>query len=591
MFELIWKNRNFLLVFLILALFAVQGSPYRFADGNNGRYLPTLYRSMEPSLFPNDPVVDSFARFNSLFYTGIGSLLGWLQVSLLQVKVVFWGLYILTKLALMGLVYFLVRTIRQEIGVFLLLGAWAVHQKAASVGGDSMFAPSLTHATLAVLLGIAALAFLLQQKPFWFWMILSFSLFIHSLITLHLVMMVVPVILLQERAKLSKPTMSGMILFGLAFLAYWLWMTPPPFSAEEARLFLAVKGSMAHIAPQAQTVLGWVSMVGRVVLAWLVYRSLLAGQKAFDSLAGFMLAGSLLASLLGLAATFSGNLQLTQFQPMRMFEWVNFLVFILLTCAGIRIWQKDRLLSALLLVVVLLNILDSLWGLTGLYLAIAGFLARWLSGRWPRLAFLSTPNLLLLGYVLLALASLGMWTLGDFHDFDSFRDPFPVLVILFILPLAWIPIEKATWRYGLLAIALFAALLGRSLYVYEYIAVRQDADFDAVCRWIALNTRDDARFITTLSTDNPGNFRARALRTTLNESQSALYWVDPLIGLENGEMSQRVQSTWDGQFWDVNTLFVFVQDWNATYILLEGDFLPEMPAVYQQGNYHVLAVP
>ena len=173
----------------------------------------------------------------------------------------------------------------------------------------------------------------------------------------------------------------------------------------------------------------------------------------------------------------------------------------------------------------------------------------------------------------------------------SFRDPFPVLVILFILPLAWIPIEKVTWRYGLLAIALFAALLGRSLYVYEYIAIRQDADFDAVCRWIVLNTRDDARFITALSTDNPGNFRARALRTTLNESQSALYWVDPLIGLENGEMSQRVQSTWDGQFWDVNALFIFVQDWNATYILLEGDFLPEMPAVYQQGNYHVLAVP
>lgn len=587
---IVWKNRRPILIFVFLALLAVLGGPYRFADGNSGRYLPTLYRIMDPSLFQNDPFTVAITRFETVFYIWLGQLLFFFQVPILQVESVFYGLYVISKLALIGLLYFLVRSLKRNIGVFLILGIWAAHTKGASVGGSVMFSYILNHATLAILLGITALGFLLRQKPFWFWTILGCTLFIHSLIALHLALMVFPVIAFQDGFRFSKSALIGMTVFGMALLVYLLWMTPSAFNSQEAILFITKFGESVHVAPQNQSALSWTNMVGRVGLALLAYRSYFYGQKIFARMAGFVFVGSLLSLALGLAATISGSLQLAQLQPLRMFMWINFLIFVLLACAIEAGYKKDRSMSAILFVVVLLNVLDSEWGLAWIFFAIASFLARWLSGRWPRTAFLSAPTSLLLVSILLTLTAL-VKSLTVFSHTLSFHEPVPVLVLAMCLPLFLDRFRKGIWKWRLVTIVLFVTLVGHSINVHNYFNVRRDREFNEIGRWIALNTPKDARFITAVRRGRDSNFRARALRVSVNEDQQALFWVAPLVGQENAKMAQQVKSAEKDKNWDLNMLLSLAQDWTTNYLLIEGNYFPESPVLHTQGHFRVMKIP
>jgi len=564
------------LAVLGLAAFAVIATPFSYADGGSGRYLPNLLRLVDPQLFPADPVADAFGRFESVFYSGLGWLLGGLHVTPTNVEGVFYVLFALSKVALVALVFVLMRSLSQGYEATVILAAWAVHQKAAAVGGDSMFAPSLTHATVAVLLGMAALVLLVRRRPMAFWLVLACALFIHSLIALQLAMIAAPVIAWREHGRVSRSHLIGAGTFGLAFVAYWLWMTPPAFDAEEVQLFMASKGAMVHIAPQAQAALDWISMAGRVGLAWIAYRLFLARQTEFGYFAGFIVAGSLMALVFGLAATTSGNLQLAQLQPMRMFEWVNLCVFILLVCAVPKAWEADRSLGVMLLVVIALNILGSLWGLVWLYMAIASLVIRRTAITWSAI-------------VLLTLVAVGVLLVGS-SRVESLSEPAPVLMLVLVVAALWLGATKPSWRSAVVTVAVVTALQGRTVYVRGYAAERQNTDFELACQWIATNTSKGARFITAVTAKGAGNFRTRALRTSLNEGQSAVYWVAPRVARDNEQAAEQVQAAWDGHAWDMNTLWRLAGAWEATYILLEGGPAPA-GALYQQGEYRVVEVP
>jgi hypothetical protein len=582
---------HFLTVFVLLAVIAMLGSPYRYADGNNGRYLPNLYRLIDSSLFAKDPVAEAFTRFESVFYLGLGYLFRMLHVSVLQLESFFFVLWLLSDIMLLGLMYLLAKSLKLDLLGFTVLGAWVVHGKSIPVGGNSLFAPTLTHATIAVLLGIYAIIILLQGNRLIFWAILSGAIFVHSIIIIHLATIVFPVLLWHAKGRIARGELLGWLTFCAAILVYLRWMLPPAFNWEEAHLFLVAKGSMSHISPLNQPLTSWISMLGIICLAWLTYRRYLAENKLLSLLAGFMISGTLTAVSLGFAAIGTSILQLAQLQPLRMFDWVYFFAFVLLICAGVVVYHRDKSLGIVLFVVVLLNVLDSLWGAAWLYFGIACFLADRLRDRSSLVAAVSMDCLVHGGSGLLACASLTMWIIRDYHSFESFHDPTSVIVVIASMLLLWIPRRKTVLRWTMLVSLLFLTLVARSVYVHTYVEARQDQDYNDVCRWIALNTDIDAHFITAVFNDNGGNFRARAIRTTLNEEQSALYWVAPLVAEKNSENSKQVMTGWNNHFWDINILLQLARSWDADYLLIEGNYLPKLPVLYVQGRYRVIKVP
>lgn len=573
-----------------LILTAILGSPFRFADGNSGRYLPTLYRQIDSELFPNDPVADAFERFKSLFYTGVGSIFKAAGISPLQVEPVFYVLYMVSKAALVILLLFFTRALKKDWIAFFILAAWTIHSKSAGVGYDSMFAPSFTHATIAALMGILALSFLLHNRPFAFAFILGCAAFIHSIISLHLAMLVFITLFITNKGRLDKSEWGAGILFGAFFIAYFTLLSPPAFSPQEANLFLQAKGEMGHISPLAQSSMGWVSISGKISLAWLLYFVFFQEEKSLGLIKDFMLIGALTALLLGAAAAITGNLQASQLQPMRMFEWVNFFSFTLLSYAISKTIRQNLPIAAILLTVILLNILDSLWGTVWIYLAITVLGAEILGRKRKRFLFFSSLPFLISACAVLLTAALALWAMGDFHSFESLREPIPVIVILLCFIFIIARNEKKAFQASIAALAIIIALIGRSIYVYDYIAARQNEDFKAACQWIAKNTPKNARFITAINDKNSGNFRARALRMSINEGQSALYWVAPLVGEENGRQFSQVQENWNGERWNVSNLFSLAKKAEVDFILIESE-IPEDNAIYRAGNFYILSVP
>jgi len=596
--DFVKNNRNVIVVSILLILFAVLASPFSITNNQSGRYLPSLLRNVYPALFENDIVVDAFDRFESVFYVGLAWLLKLLDRPLSQVESVFYGLYVFSKIALVGLIYFFARPLKHGIGFFILLGVWAVFQREASVGGSFLFEPSLTHATVAGMIEIAALGFLMREKQFWFWAILAATLFIHSLMTIHLALVFFFVLVVQERLRVSKSALAGMAIFGLSFLAYWLLMTPPAFSALESSLFIAKLSNSVHVAPQAQDALDWINMIGKVLLAILVYQRFFRGEKVYKHMASFVHIGSWLALLLGLAATISGSVRLAQLQPLRIYMWVNFFVFVLLACAIVAAVKKDRDLSVLVFAVFLLNVIGSALEVLLIWFAVFVLIAKTQQLRWPDLTFLVRAKSLRVGTAILTLFAILLLMPFMPVRFDEFREPITVLTLLICLPLFGENDRIKNWKWGLVALVLFIALVGQSKNVNDYFDSRQSESFNGISQWIAQNTPEDARFITALPQARGSllrarvnNFRARSLRTTVSESIRGPFWVAPLLGRENDIRTEQVQLAWDGENWDLDALFSLANEYDTDYLLISGDFSPKYPALQIQGEYSVLLVP
>lgn len=585
------RSTNLLILVSLAALMAF-GTPFRFADSNSGRYLPILYRIVDPELFPDDPVVDSFERFRSVFYTGLGTAFKTVGASVMDVEPIFRALHIGLKLVLLGVLFFFVRPLNVGHHAFFLFAAWTIHEKAAGVGADSMFAPSLTHATLALVIGIAALGFQLRRLSTLFWLLVSVMLFVHVLMAVHLAMIVVVVLAVQERGRLSLTDWLGAAFFLLSFLFYYYRFAPPGFNTEEASLFIAAKGRMEHISPLGQSIFGWTKAVGQLGLALIVYRTQLYKRKPFDQLCAWMAAGAILAPIVGVAAISTNLYQISQLQPMRMFEWVNFIVFCILIFGVIETWKTDRMRSSVLLLIVLLNILDSLWLFPWLFLGIFAFGSLLIDADRTRFGRWINPVVWRWGSVFLLIPAIGFYVFREVHGYESFYDPIPVLVIFMCCMSAFGQPEAQRFRAEILALAAITiSLLGRSVYVYEHIYERQDQAYLLACRWIAQHTPKDASFITAISGSSGGNFRARAMRTSLNENQNALYWVAPLAARENGMRSAEVLNAWQNDSWHLDTLFALARSWDADYLLVDSQAAIPAPFLYQAGPYYVMQVP
>ncbi len=71
---------------LLLAAFAVWGSPFLLDYLNSGDQLPPLLQSVDPQLFPGDTVVEAMGRLKSGFYLALAATMRALNVSPQQIE-------------------------------------------------------------------------------------------------------------------------------------------------------------------------------------------------------------------------------------------------------------------------------------------------------------------------------------------------------------------------------------------------------------------------------------------------------------------------------------------------------------------------
>ena len=317
-----------------IVLASISAAPFRYDYSNSGRYLMVVAQRMDPTLYPNDPVVASIARFDSLFYR----LLPMVFHDPERLEGDLFVVYVGMKIALILSMFWFIRTLTKAPLAAVLLLAWCTQPSEAALGGVSLISNWVTHTEIALVLGILAVGCAVQRRYWFFWPLISLSLFIHSLVTIHLLACLLPILLFVER-RTWPALLLGLAGFFLCFLGYIHWMTPPAMSSEEAKIFMSAKGQMVHVSPLAQGMANYVKTALLFGLAMLGQRRWLADQPAAKLILGFAVCGSLVAFLLSFASVIGGVSSFAQMQPMRIFFWVTLFLQVIVawaTCAAIK---------------------------------------------------------------------------------------------------------------------------------------------------------------------------------------------------------------------------------------------------------------
>ena len=560
---------------------AVWASPFRYDYANSGRYLMVAAKKMDPALFPGDPVVESMARFDSLFYRAMPAVLGEpgrMESALFKV-------YAGLKIALMTALFWWVRTLSKEPLAAVLVLAWCGQSASALLGGVPLFTGMATHNEAALVLGILAVVCAGRRLYWGFWLLVCLSLFVHSLVTVHLLACVVPVLLLRERAG-RVGFLTGAAFFSACFLGYLHWMTPPPMSAEEAALFIRAKGGMQHISPMAQGAADYVKFGLTLGLAGLARRRWLSGQPASAQIMGFAVCGAAVAFLLAFGAVFSGSLGLTQLQPMRIFYWVTLFLQVIIAWAACEALLQRHPLGWVLLGAIVFAMADSLWS-TGLSLAaVAGLGAGLLRpGAWIQSKLARFPAGLLWAF---ALAVIVCALSGNKDPLRSLRDPW-LLLLGAGLP-ALLAVSKPN-RAGLVSVVaglcVCAAAIGTR---HSWQGVREKnlkasrEEWLLVCDWCRTHSAKSDVFLTPPAGDN---FRVHAFRSCVGESMSALAWIDPKGEQKNAQTAAWVQAQLKDGCWDLNGLAGLARTNGAKYLVVQGAFKPLSAPLFQQGVFSV----
>lgn len=573
---------------LLLAAFAVWGSPFLFDYLNSGDQLPPTMQAVDPRLFPADPMVAAMGRLKSGFYLALAATMRTLGLAPQQTEGLIHSLYVVSKLALIAAAFAIARGLRKGLWLFVVFGAWLCHQKPALMGSVTLFMPVLTHNEVALVLGMLAIACLLRERIFLFWLLAGVAVLAHVLVGLHFLLCFGPALL--WRREFGKGFLAGAALFALCCLAYLLTMAPPALSAEEWRLFLAVNGRTGHISLFTHSWLNWLSFVSVFGLALIAHERFLKGDAAFELLRRAALCGAAVALSLSFVAVSSQAMRLMLFQPMRVFYWVTLVCFLLLAAAAVEAFKRGEssllpgvMIAAILSLTVLNSVLAPLFASLGLSYFLAG---RWASGsgaRASRMVELVARAVLTIGVA----GIVGAWALGQRQPVDSLRSPVLLAPGILGLAIVFAPRLK-TWRAPAAALLIVYCLTAASLYRHSYAARWLDADWRAVRLWCQANTRPADRFIT--PPDQIG-FRALSLRSTASESLPRVIWAAPALYPDNRRAAERAAKGYAGGASDPDYLFELAREWRCDYVIARGGYDTKFAPLFRAGKFSVLRVP
>ena len=506
-------------------------------------------------------------------------------------EAVLFVLFALSEMLLVFLILLFSRRFSQNFALFMLLAVWAAHTKYVPIGNIHIFKPMITHEFIALILGLAVLILIFKERYIGSAFFLTVCIFVHSLMALHLFLIVAPVLVLKlrsERRLIKKYLFCG-ILLTVGALIYLNFMTPPFLTSQEAVLFMLEKGDCMHVSPLNQSVLGWIHMLGLSLMAWLVSTIYFIENKNLQMMRSFVAAGFIVGLLLSFAAILTKLPFLALLQPMRIFVWVFFLANVLIAAAAVLIFEKNIPLSLILLAVLIFNILNSQWSvvfiLVGL-LYIAGDIIRSFVGGFIPLFWEAVVRVFLIIGMVLVFAA---WLPVVNHSVESFKQPytlFPALVLALIAAKI-IPIKAYKPALYILIIYSFAAA-SYFHHRHDFFSAQIDSEWDKAQIWCRENTDMNDRFITPPEGDN---FRILSLRTTLSEDMPALVWIDPFEYQINHIRVEEVLKGYSGGLWDLNFLFSLADKWKAAYVIVNHSYIPEdQKPVYRSGAYSIFSV-
>ena len=573
------SKRFWPIILAVMVAASIWASPFRYDYGNGGRYLTVVAQRMDPGLFPGDPVVAALTRFDSLFYRVLPMVLSGPENFESDLFKIFVGM----KIALVLSLFWLVRTLTKEPLAAVLLLAWCSQGTSALLGGVALFANTATHGEVVLVLGILAVFFAVQRRYWAFWSLIYLGLFIHSLMTVHLLACVFPVMLWSDPGGRTK-LLIGLAGFSICFLAYLHWMTPPSMSPEEVGIFIRAKGDMQHVSPRAQGAADYLKFGLTLALAVLGQRRWLSSQAASRLLIKFAICGAMISFALGFAAVYGRSSSITQLQPMRIFYWVTlFLEVIIAWAAGAALQARHPFAWAFLGVIVF-AMTESLWADALMVLAIAGVVLDPLRLQ-PSLHRLWVRVSAGLPWVF-AVAATACALSGNRGPFQSLRDPWLMALGLGVPLLG----EFADFK-GAMAVALVfgLCLCAAGIRIHHDWTVKKDSDLGrnnwlAACNWCRQNSAKDDLFLTPPAGDN---FRLHALRSSIGEEMSALAWVAPRAFETNRNTAAKIGAGFKVGRWDLTFLRDIARTNGAKFVLVDGPFIPSHQAVFTAGGYSI----
>jgi hypothetical protein len=600
--ENVTSNR-YLQFFLVLILICVSifGAPFSLYLANSGRYLVIAEKIAAPSLFPHDPVMTAIARFKNVFYPGIGFIIKALHLNLTNIYPLMFFIYMIVKAALVLTIWKLAAEFKKSILFFVLFMTWACFPQTSPIGSEFSFANQILHNNFAELFCLLSLVFFLRKKYTLFWIGNAIALFMHSIIALDFLLCVIPAfIFLNEKAELKKQ-IPGILIFLAGFLAYFIWMTPPPFNSADAQIFLNTKLQKPEISPFSQKFINWILIACNFSIVFMLYY--LSGTRTKNEKLIFfsVISGAVIGLVLGLVAMATHIVSLAQFQPMRVYTWVNVFIFFLMTYYLSKLIIKRSFLALLIIAYIGFLMMQSPFA----YLIFPFLFVMLLTDiYYGRILKRNKPPILdkmiIIGFGLLIFGIIGLWLISNMIPIKYFRSPVPLALAgaLALGLIFWLRIK--TYKLFLIFIVWVAVLFGTSFrhYLYYYgsgdkkwgldsYQPRVNDDLMTTLKWIAENTDTTSKFILAGRFEN---FSAGSLRSGIGRSFSSLAWVSPQTYIQTEKEAELVMTAYNksDKTWDLNKLKNLSVKWNSRYVITENEDLnPKIPPVFSKDKFKV----
>jgi len=577
-----------LILFLIAVFYLVSifGNPFIYDGVNSGRQLAAALKTIDRELFANDPVVDTFTHFRSLFYDGLSALVRFLSLGAPRLELTLFLLYLVARLLTLIALFFIAKALDKSIWLFILLAAWSCHPKSVPVGGPGggawIFQPLLTHNDVALIILLFVLYHLFGNNYFTFWALTGLALFVHSLYALHLTLCITP--LLFHPGRLNKNFWFGLVAFGICCIIYLAFYAPSDMGLVDGKIFLSVEGDSGHISLFNQKPTLWIRMLLVGSVSVLAHYNFTRDNNICRWLVKFACSGFAFGIFLSAMAMCTHSVKLSLFQPMRIFIWVTLFFHLLLGIATIKAFGSSLEFGLILAAILLLTAIYSSRSDIAMFTGVIFLTAR--------LAVLSKSLVHLrkiekcLG-VLLASASallIGALSIGGLLSIQSLYKPLLFLPAIFCLLLLLIGKKTTKLKTATAVLAIGLALLIASFDRYAFYKKAANEDWTKIRRWCQVNTAKTDRFITPPE-DN--SFRSLSLRTTVSERNIEVVWSDPQVYLDNKANADLASVGYRKDYCDVNYLFELARKWDCKFIVSKGGVMTQKTPVYQSGAYKV----
>ena len=572
---------------LIIYVIAVCSAPYHFAETNNGRYLTVTLQQIDPTLFPNDPVVSAMSLLFSAYYSALGKLIAspdWLffLAPLLS------GL---CKALAVAASWWTGKALDESSWLSLLLAAWAAHDKTPYYGAVSLFMPTVTHHEWGVVLAIFAVGFILRGKIIPGYLILGATVFVHVIVALHFGLCLLPFLWFHGRKQGWLPSVIALTIFALCSLLYVLALAPPPLTATDAEIFYQAESTSRHFNPWARYGVMRIVLLSNLLLltgaSAVYFRNRLGSVKHLCDLLLSGIGIGVIAALGGSFLAMRGIVTVALFQPLRLFIPIAFFCFVLLWLFTVKVFRENNaaVLPGICIAANLFFIaFDQNWGLLFTLPCLLWYAIHYLKKAQGLTKLLHQSAKVFTVILLIFISAAGL--AGARLPFASLRS------LTFLLPgliaLAALLVKGNTRRWlGCGAIvALFYALTLLTLDRHRVYAQSYDADWIAVRQWCRENTPMQARFITP---PYQLNFRTLSLRTTMSEFTSQLAWVKPAVYRENVAASQLAARAYTPTQSDATYLLDLAQQWHCDYVITQGEVTAHQgKVVWRAGPYQVI---